>query len=218
MSYRSWAITIRPSSGISDSQLASVIAWLQKGDYAYGVLHKDKKERHLHASLFLATSTSRSNLITRILSIKGLDLSESERRVQRNRDAVKIQYDSNFMENYMLTHDDPRVVIDTLPEDKSLLEAYYPEKDDEQAKRKFKGSPWFLSMEKAWYEDNGQHWFTKPENLNVKGMEAFIHHRMYVSREIQVIVDSKRRTAYATALVDFIKKIDHMQYRPRTLW
>ena len=160
----------------------------------------------MHASLFLTTATTRSNLINRIFAIKGLKLTAAESKVLRN--GVKIQYDSNFMENYMLTHDEPRVAIDTLPEDKSLLDAYYPDKDDEQAKRKFKGSPWFLSMEKAYIEDNAQHWFTKPMNLNVKAMEAFIHHRMYVSREIQVIVDPKRVTNYATCLVHFIQKQD----------
>lgn len=216
MSYYTWAITIRPSGGVTDAQVDSVVRWLQKADYAYCVLHKHDKQRHIHASVFLGKATTRSNLINRILAIKDLTLTADETKVLR--DGVKIQYDSNFMDNYMLTHDDPRVYLDTLPQDRSILDAYYPEKDDQRAKRKFNGDPWFLSMEKAWLDDNGNHWFTKPENLNLKGMEAFIHHRMYVSREIRVMVDKKRRTAYAEALVEFIKKIDQLQYRPRSLW
>ena len=209
MSYRSWAITIRPSGGVSDIQIDSAVRWLQKADYTYAVLHKHGKDRHIHASLFLSSCTSKSNLLNRIFAIKGLNLSTVEKKVMR--DGVKIQYDSNFMENYMLTHDEPRVVIDTLPEDKSLLDAYYPEKDDEQAKRKFKGSPWFVSMEKAYVEDDGNHWFTKPTNLNATAMEAFIHHRMYISREIQVIVDPKRVKNYAQCLVHFLQKKDLRQ-------
>jgi hypothetical protein len=210
MAYRTYAITFRPTDGITDEQIDVLDRWMQKAcDYYAAITEKTGKERHLHAALFLTKSTTRSNLHNRIFAIKGIDgtLTSVEKSVFRR--GTKIMYNSDFMEGYMTKGDDTAVISMQIPDDdRSVLDAYFPEKDDDRMKRKFEGSVWFLNMEKAYYADEGKHWFTNPMNFGETAMAAFIHHRMYVSREIEVIADSRRLAQYTKALVHFVQKLD----------
>jgi len=215
MAYRTYAITFRPTDGITDEQIDALDRWMQKTcDYYTAITEKTGRERHLHAALFLNKATTRSNLHNRIFAIKGIDgtLTSVEKSVFRR--GTKIMYNCDFMEGYMAKGDDTVVIAAQLPEDDpSVVDAYFPEKDDDRMKRKFEGSVWFVNMEKAYYADEGKHWFTRKSRFGEKAIAAFIHHRMYVSREIEVIVDSRRLAQYTKSLVQFIQAQDE---RPST--
>lgn len=208
MAYRSWAITYRPTNGISDDEIDVLTKWMGKADFHYAVIHAHGQQRHMHASIWLPNATTRSNLINRILSIKGIHLTGPEKNVLTKKDGIKIQWDSNFIGNYMLTHDDPRVVSEKLPEPtfeqnlvSPILEGYYPEPDDQRAKREFKGSPWYLNMEKKWHE-------MPPQQITEESVGIFVHHHMFVARTIQVIEDPRKLAQKISALVKFLWKTD----------
>ena len=42
------------------------------------------------------------------------------------------------------------IVNEYLAKGDDILQAYYPEKDDKRAQRKFEGSIWYVNMEKHW--------------------------------------------------------------------
>lgn len=208
MAYRSWCLTFRPKEGITDDQIDAISQWLQKADWHIAVLHNHGEARHMHMSVWLEKSTTKSNLNNRFLSIKGIEgtLSSVEQKVFRA--GTKIQYNSDFVCNYMQTHDDPRVVTERLPECKlednatsEILCAYYPEPDDTRAKREFKGTPWYVEMEKKWHE-------APPQQITEESVKIFVHHHMFVARTIHVIDDPKRLAHKIAALVKFLWKTD----------
>lgn len=227
MSYRSWAITFRPSDGVTDEHIDALDRWMNKVcQYHFAVTEKTGTARHVHAALFLEKSTTKSNLNHRILSIKGIEgtLTSVEQSVFRN--GTKIMYNDDWINNYLdsandfaLKDDDSVLISRKMPDNIEVFQAYYPEKDDERAKRKFEGSPWYLKMEKAYYADEENHWFTKRMYLGSHGVEcmaALMHHHMYVTRTIEVIADKRRFQQHAEALYHFICKEDvrHPYSRP----
>ena len=100
--YNTWAITIRPTNGITNEQIECVTNWIVKTcDYYHIVTEKDGWERHLHAALFLKRDDHKSNLNNRILSIPCLKdtLTGAEQVVVRK--GTKIMYDWNWINKYM---------------------------------------------------------------------------------------------------------------------
>lgn len=209
MAYRTYAITFRPSFGITDEQVDALDSWIHKVcDYYAVITEKRGIERHLHASLYLEKATSRSNLHNRILSIKGIDGTLTAVETSVFRKGTKIMYNDDFATGYMAKGDDTVEISTRMPDDLEILQAYYPEPDDDRAKRKFEGSVWFVNMEKAYYADEGNHWFTQPVNFGEAAMSAFMHHCMYITRQIEVIPDPRRFAQYSKCLMHFIQKLD----------
>lgn len=205
MLFRSWTITFRPTDGVTDAQIEALQGWLDKADWHYAVTHKSGKERHVHAAIFFPKATNKSNLATRILGIKGIcgTLSGPEQKVFRN--GIKIMYNGNFIENYMLTHDDPVVIGDDLPMSMDrfeIMNSYYPPSGDETAKRPpRKLSPWYLDMEQRWFARKCR----RPNlDLTFKTIEDLVKYHECVARDISVIADARVHSNMCKKLLEFI--------------
>jgi len=210
MSYSTYAITIRPTDGITDEQISAVDVWLAKScDHYVAITEKTGKDRHLHAALYLKKSTTRSNLNNRILALKGLDgtLSANEKAVLRK--GTRIMYNDDFAKNYLTKGDDTKPIGSDMPEDNDdegweALQALYPEKDDDRAKKKFEGSKWYFEQEKAFHSDDyAGEWYTA--KVAAPEIAAFLHQRMYVGRRIEVISDPRVLNQKIVALTKFIE-------------
>lgn len=207
MAYRTFAITLRPTDGITDEQIDAIDGWLQKVCHYHAcITEKTGTARHLHAALYLSKTCTRSNLHNRILAIKGIDgtLSAIEKSVFRK--GTKIMYNDDFAQSYLAKGDDTVEVSTNLPEDLEVLQEYYPEPDDDRAKKKFEGSKWYVDQERAWLADERAHWFTR--RVDDDAVKAFLHHRMFVSREMEVIDDPRRLSQKVKGLVNFLRRTD----------
>ena len=155
--YNTWAITIRPTNGITNEQIEGVTAWITKiCDYYHIITEKDGIERHLHAALFLKKDDHRSNLNNRILSIPCLKdtLTGNEQAVLRR--GTKIMYDWNWINKYMNPkenlkrdpfHKDISSFLPPMEQWEVIRDQRFPEKSDKRAEQKFEGDPWMLKME-----------------------------------------------------------------------
>ena len=155
--YNTWAITIRPTNGITNEQIECVTNWIVKScDYYHIVTEKDGWERHLHAALFLKRDDHKSNLNNRILSIPCLKdtLTGAEQVVMRK--GTKIMYDWNWINKYMNPkenlkrdpfHKDIDSFLPPVEQWEVIRDQRFPEKGDKRAEQKFEGDPWMLKME-----------------------------------------------------------------------
>lgn len=201
MSYQSYAVTLRPRGGVTDTQVEYFDLWASKTcDYHVIVTEKLDKERHIHAALFLKACTTRSNLNNRILSIKDINLDATEKKVLRQ--GTRIMYNDDFFDKYMDKEDDTQVISENLPDDREVLQAYYPEVGDKRASKEFKGSVWYLNCEKLWYEYEG---YPFTVHLDYRHVSCFLHQLMFVDRKIEVIDDPRKLAAKTAALLKFIE-------------
>ena len=78
---RSYAITVRPSDGISDGQVSALSKWLRKkAEYYHLVTEKTGSQRHAHAGFILKDPVTRSNVLQMIMRLYP-DLSNAEKSV-----------------------------------------------------------------------------------------------------------------------------------------
>jgi len=205
MAYQSYAITYRPTDGITDGEIDALSSWISKVcDWHLVISEKTENERHLHAALYLHANTTRSNLHNRILSIKGIELSGVEKSVFRK--GTKIMYNHDWALNYLSKGDSTVILSENLPEQAEfdeILGAYYPEKNDDRSSKKFTGDLWYLHLEKLWEEHADDPSTRKTEEEYVK---AFLHNCMFVWRQINVISDTRIFNQKAVALTKFLNK------------
>lgn len=121
--FKTYAITIRPRSGISDQQIQKFSKWVKRNcEYYYVITEKTEDERHVHSALFLKTPKKRSNVSQCIVQLFK-DLDPEEKSVLQK--GIKILYSNSFIESYMDKGDDTVVIERNLPE-VSHLECFYP--------------------------------------------------------------------------------------------
>lgn len=124
-SFSTYAVTIRPRSGITDVQVDKFSKWVRKHcTYYYVITEKLEDQRHVHAALYLKVAKKRSN-VTQMLLQLFKDLEPDEKSVLQK--GVKILYSNDFLLNYMNKGDDTVVIERHLPE-VSVLETFYPPK------------------------------------------------------------------------------------------
>lgn len=209
MSYQSYAVTIRPREGVTDEHIDKFCDWVIKVcDYYYVITEKTDKERHIHAGLFLRSCTTRSNLNNRILAIKGFDFDLTEKKILRQ--GTRIMYNSDFIMQYCQKegdmYDRSVQIIDNvshMPE--TVMEAYFPEKEDKRMSKEFNGSTWYVKMEQHWkdYEAEGKHCVKWIDEEHVR---SFLHQLMYIDRKIEVIDDPRRLAGKVKSLVKFLEQ------------
>lgn len=120
---KTFAVTIRPKDGITDTQIKTFVSYAKrKCEYYYIITEKEDDERHIHAGLFYKKETQRSN-ITIELSRLFKDLSPDERKVLMQ--GVKVMYNNDFISKYMNKGDSTTIVESNLPEI-GTLESFYP--------------------------------------------------------------------------------------------
>ena len=132
MSYRAWAITIRPRNGICDDRVSDYIDWIEKSQKivgAYGVLEKCAEERHLHLALFFEEARRKGDVnkqIERIFSRRVVEVGE----LKVLRLGTRILYSDDFIQKYLDKDDDTQVVINCVPPNTA---EYYPSQEEQDA-------------------------------------------------------------------------------------
>ena len=203
--FRTYAITFRPSNGVDETDIAKFTKWACKqSDYYHIVTEKDGYAKHIHAALFLKKSVQRSNVAT-MMSRLFKELDSQEKSVMLK--GIKILYNYDWISNYLDKDDDTVVIASNLPE-KGHIESWFPPKPvTTGVARARKCSAFYHELESLWMKYNGPDY-----ELNTMNARAFLNRMMNKERVINVISDPKKIKETAGALVRFIGKIDYDTY------
>lgn len=120
--FRTFAFTLRPRTGVTDSQVESLCAYCKKRCQWYKIITEKKDDdRHVHAVWVLKAPATRSQVLTYLLRMYP-DLDSEERSVMRQ--GLKIWYNRDFLD-YMDKEDDTVVIEENLPE-MYFLDSVFP--------------------------------------------------------------------------------------------
>lgn len=112
--FRGWAVTVRPRSGLTDEMISRAVKCFEKLDGAYAVTEKVGADRHLHAAMFLSTEVRKSQIVDRMKVVQG-EMDDDELRVLKS--GVKVLYNDEWYRSYLVKGDDTVVVYDKVPDD-----------------------------------------------------------------------------------------------------
>lgn len=183
-SFKTFAVTIRPRSGITDAQIQAFTKFFCKGrtDYSYVVTEKVDNERHLHAAIVLKQPSSLSNFVTRVIRIyKDFDPDEKSNL----RKSIKIWYSDDFLD-YLKKGDDTVVIHSNLPE-AGFLQSFYPPKPEK--KGTYSGLHMHGTMqqyERLWHEHVATH-----VEINTMNVRDFLYRMQYEVRVIGLLTDQQ---------------------------
>lgn len=203
--FRSFAITVRPRDGISDTTLAAYQKWFEKVDYAFVCTEKEGVERHLHAQIWTDSPKAKGDIVKQVERISERtinDWDQAQKKVLRS--GIKIAYSDWFLD-YLAENELKDTLCDTLYEKlPQNTYAYYPT-EEEQEKVKTTANavdPRFTDLE---YKCND---YLNKNNLTltIKTIARFLCDAMFISRSIKVLMHQRDRSALATALFAFMSK------------
>lgn len=209
MSYRSYALTIRPLLGLTSATEDAIIKWINKLDYAFMAIEKKDEARHAHIQVWFETPKARGDIckqLQRICERTIEDFDEAQKKVLRN--GVKIAY-SDWYLDYLADNEDKQgqekgdVVYDKPPQ-QSLQ--YYPT-DEEQEKAAAMSNavdPRFAKLEIQFYE-----WLPEGRTIDRVTVAAFLAWAMFKRRLIQVKIHSRDRIALAESLFLYVTESEN---------
>ncbi len=199
--YKAWSITARPRAGVTDDQVTALTRFGYRSDYHLHGVEKEGAERHSHLGIYLPRLSTKSNICNRLLAMPEFRMLDGDERKTLRR-GVKIMYNTDFVMGYIgdEAKDDAFTEASRqLPDDLTLLDSYYPDKDDTQAKKPL--SIWYHTMEQHWRAENPVH---PPKELGT--LENFLYRLMYRDRVIEVISDPRIFKNKVQSLYYYIKK------------
>lgn len=182
--FTTFSVTVRPRSGISDSQVKVFCDFVKKHcKYYYVITEKEDDERHIHSALFFKVSKTRSNLCNYLTRLyKDFDTEEKSVLLK----GVKILYSNDFITGYMDKGDDTVVIERNLPE-VSMLEQYYPPKPvSTKATRRLNMHATMEQYETLWR----QH-MSPLHEVNTSTVRDFLFNMQYNVRVIGLMDDKK---------------------------
>ena len=197
---RSFAITFRPTDGVTDEQVASFSKWVQKKTtYHFLITEKTGWERHIHAGFILEKPVTRSNVLTMMLRLFP-DLSATEKSVFRT--GIKIMYNSDWINKYLQKDDDTVMISKNLPD--HTLDSYFPPPLEPLPTRKSKKcSLMYHELEKLWYEKHPAEY-----EVNTRTVRDFLWKIMYHDRIWPMIEDDKKKCQVSKNLVRWLNKAE----------
>lgn len=195
---RSYAVTLRPYGGVTDSQIKTMVKWVKKNcEYFFVITEKTMADRHIHAGLFLKKKKTKSNFATDLLRLFS-ELNPEEKSVLRK--GIKMMYNHDFITSYMDKDDDTVVIESNLPEE-ATLDSYYSEVPDIRKKGPVATDPFYANLEKLWWQHK------RPiEECNPSNLRNFLMDMMNNERKIRVIADNKKIFMISCALSRYINK------------
>lgn len=182
--FTTFAITIRPRSGVTENDIIKYSVFVKKHcKYYYIITEKQEDERHIHSALFFNIPKTRSNICTYLCRLFK-DLDSQEKSILQK--GVKILYSNSFLVEYMNKGDGNIVIERNLPE-LDILDNYYPPKPKtkENARR--------LNMH-ATMEEYERLWRTHMSSLvevNTSTVRDFLFDMQYNQRVIGLLDDKK---------------------------
>lgn len=195
----SYALTIRPLDGITDSQISKTVKWVKKNcDYYHVVTEKTMAERHIHAGLFLKAPKTRSNIVQMMMQLFK-DLTPNEKSVLRK--GIKVMYNGDFIKNYLSKDDDTVVIESSLPE-AAHMETYFSPKPAPKETAAKKCSLYYHELERLWYEHR-----TPAFEVTTITTRDFLFEVMYSKRCLPVIRDDKQIIQVSRHLTRWLNKV-----------
>lgn len=201
--YRTYALTLRPKDGVTDTIVSSFSEWIRKrSTYYHMVTEMTGSSRHIHAACFFKKEISRSNLCNLISCFgKKHDFSNEELVVLRK--GIRIMYSNDFIESYLSKDEDCEVICSELPES-AHLQSWYPPKSVSPGSRKEQHSKYYWELESLWKETQSPH--VEVHTLNAR---HFLFRMMYADRRIAIIRDDKTIVQTARHLVRFLNRAEY---------
>lgn len=200
--YKSYAITVRPRSGISDETIDEIIKWFKKKDYGMVVIELENEARHLHGQIWLNDAVARGTICTALVRICERTVKDWDRaQVKVLRQGVKIAY-SDWNDNYLVDNeskDDANIKYDNVPDKTS---DYYPTQED-QDRVKAKHN----AVDLKYHELSIKYLDWLGNRKSRLGLCAeFLSWAMFEGRVIRVIEDPKRRQWTCTCLYRYCEQ------------
>lgn len=184
--YTTYAVTVRPRGGISDSDIRLFCEFVKKSClYYYVITEKLDSERHIHSALVLKKAKCRSNVATALVRLFKHYDAEEKAVLQKG---LKILYNYDFVQNYMNKGDDTVVIENNLPES-AFLESYFPPKPvsvDVSARRGLAFHDLMITYERYWHE-----YMSVTDVVNTQTVRDFLFRLQYKERVIG-LMDDKR--------------------------
>lgn len=201
------AVTVRPP--VYDPYYASQLRKWAKRKCEF---HKCVKEKgnHLHMAAQLWKEDCINNKKAEIAKFLNLDKTKGEKD---HAVIVKIFYSYGWCDYFdpegcpeRKKGDQWEEMWDEWTDDETLVK--FPPPDDESAKKKFKGDPWYLHMEELWNEYQGDEELVSVHNTEITPdiCKIFIKEMMCVKRRINVLKSFPELTWKAKILSEFISK------------
>lgn len=197
--YTSYAITFRPRNGVTDAHITKFMKYVRRTcQYYYVVTEKCDDARHLHAGIFLSIPKSKSNIATDLKRIDPTLDDDEKRNIGRG---IRIQYNFDFIQNYLDKDDDTVLVAKNLPEVARLDTFWPPPEEQRLAQSKKAVDKYYANLEALWY-------IHTPVALEVNKDNCcdFLFNLMYNLRLIRVIKDDKTIKQTAINLMRYLQK------------
>lgn len=201
--YKSYAITVRPRNGLSDSTMAALAKWCKDQDYASMCIEMEGEARHTHIQVWFDDPRERGvvcRCMQRICERTINDWDRAQCKVLRA--GVKICY-SNWIEDYctdnMNKPDPPKIVYEKIP---SHCLEYYPS-DEEQAAVKARNN----AVDKRYHRLSelwSNYWYGGP--FLPKDIAEFLMTAEFVDKSICVMKDNKVRRETCLHLYYYISE------------
>ena len=199
MSYRTFALTIRPRGGYTDDDLQTINTWLDSKTQAHFIASEMQDDkRHLHIGFQLDKVWKMSNVR---LTIKRLYEKTWEPDCLKHGLETKIWYSMDWYEEYSQKEGQSAIIKEHWPDD---YEPAFPPKDDKQIARPI--SIWYTKWEKIYIDDGCALPATESSVL------AFLKRHMFVVRDMEVIPDMRILQMKVKALVAFLTHDESPSY------
>lgn len=205
--FRSFAFTIRPRDGITDTTIAAYHKWFKKLDYAFVVLEKEGHERHLHAQVWLTKPRAKGDIIKQadlicLRTIPDWAADGSQKKVQRG--GIRVAYSDwhlDYLSQNDLKIDSPNIILDNQPNN---TYEYYPTEEEQESVKQLANAVdqrYFALEQKCskYLED-------QDKSLTHKTVASFLNDAMFNSRTIKVIEDPRRRNQVCYTLYCYMLK------------
>lgn len=210
--YKSFALTIRPRSGITDVTIEAFKNWLLKQTYSVAVTEMTDEARHLHAQIWLDEGRTKDDVakqVKRICERTIGDWDAAQSKVLRG--GIRIAYSDWYLEYLVDNEEKGCVELDNIitnsPPDRT--ECYYPSEEEQEQVKAISQSadPRFLKME----QECSKYLEINKKELTIKNVARWLAYAMFDERSMKVLVQQRDRTAICKTLFAYMSKSDNIE-------
>lgn len=198
--FKSWAITVRPKHGLTDSHLSALEKFCNRSKFHLLGVESTDNSRHAHFGVFLDKPSTKANIANRLLSCPALKTLASD-EVSVLRKGIKIMYNSDFIMGYIGDPDkldDYTEVSRNLPDDIEDLDTFYPPVGDATARKPVS----------VWYSDRAADYEAKSGTMPATecSVLSFLKTLMFKEKVINIIADQRRLQQQVRSLVAYLNE------------
>lgn len=198
--HQTFALTIRPKSGITDDDLELFKPWCNtRSKYFKIITEKDGDARHIHAFMVTHMPIATSNLRRSLLKLFE-HWTPVERDVLRN--GVKVAYNKGWLD-YMDKGDSTVSILSDLPE-KAHIDAFFPVKEPADNQKVRKHLNYYQRLKKLWWEHS-----TPGTEVNAGNCRDFLFKMMYKEELLDTIRDDKTIIQISRHLSRHLLKLEY---------